>query len=151
MQLPDELINIINEFSKPVTKGDWWKGSAMNRFYDTYNINEKILKRHYERPPFRSVKNPNAKITEKQHNIKFLKEKKYAMCYTFLYDIREKINKMKNGWSFKIPFCCNYHYRINEDCDGYDKIINGGVNFAYEDLSWGLESYTTYEFGRNPN
>jgi hypothetical protein len=31
MELPQELIQIISQFSKPITKSDWRKGSAFER------------------------------------------------------------------------------------------------------------------------
>jgi hypothetical protein len=34
MELPDDILNIIKEYSRPVTRSDWRKGSAFNRYSD---------------------------------------------------------------------------------------------------------------------
>jgi hypothetical protein len=34
MELPDDILNIIKEYSRPVTRSDWRKGAAFNRYSD---------------------------------------------------------------------------------------------------------------------
>ena len=37
MEFPEDIIYIINQFSKPLTRPDWRKGSYLNRLDDDYN------------------------------------------------------------------------------------------------------------------
>ena len=34
MELPDDILNIIKEYSRPITRADWRKGAAFNRYSD---------------------------------------------------------------------------------------------------------------------
>jgi hypothetical protein len=34
MELPDDILMYIKEYSKPLTRPDWRKGAAFNRYYD---------------------------------------------------------------------------------------------------------------------
>jgi len=48
MQLPDDILDIIREYSKPVTRGDWKKGSYLKRNYNLYNCLIKQISREFK-------------------------------------------------------------------------------------------------------
>ncbi len=39
MKLPDDIVKIIREYSKPMTRPDWRKGCYYNKKYKCYGIN----------------------------------------------------------------------------------------------------------------
>jgi hypothetical protein len=51
MELPDDILKLIKEYSAPVSRPDWRKGAAFNRFYDgpiTDDTDMRVFKNNIE-------------------------------------------------------------------------------------------------------
>lgn len=48
MELPQDVLDIIREYSKPLTKGDWRQGSYFKRNFNLYNCLIKQISREFK-------------------------------------------------------------------------------------------------------